>query len=296
LTGAARIVLRDWSLGKFYHYTIPPLSKTTNPTPASATESTPAKSVNAALEKAYEKDVSILDDIPTRKEKRKAGGLVRLTAGVADERQVSVEEAWAGLQDSDEEESEEGDDVEDLDEGMVVDEEDEEESAEEEDDEEQPDSDEEEVPPLLSNKQKRKRPLEKSIPERPSKKVAFAPQLHPKKSRSGSKRSGDALVGSTPILPAKHTLMITSAQQVDSVLKFHTAAKVPEKSKSAVAGSKPIKSSLSVKGSAGGAPTRLSSEIKGRVANVSTKTKAKATSADEKSGNGPEAYDFGKFF
>ena len=167
--------------------------------------------MNAALENAYEKDVSILDNIPTRKEKRKAGGLVRLTAGVADERQVSVEEAWAGLQDSDEEEGDEGDDVEDLDEEMVVDGEDEEKSEEEENDEEQPDSDEEEAPPLLSNKQKRKRTLEKSIPERPSKKVAFAPQLHAKKSRSSLKRSGGALVGSIPILSAKHILMITSA-------------------------------------------------------------------------------------
>lgn len=83
---------------------------------------------------------------------------------------------------------------------------------------------------------------------------------------------------------------------MDSVLKLHTTAKEPEKSKSAVAGSKPIKSSLSVKGSAGGAPTRPSSEVKRKVANISTKTKAKPTPADEKSGNGPEAYDFGKFF
>jgi nuclear GTP-binding protein len=255
--------------------------------------------VNVALETAYEKDVSILDDIPTRKEKRKAAGLVRLTAGVADERQVSVEEAWAGLQDTEEEEGEEDDDVEDLDEGMSVDEEDEDEAPEEEEEEEeQPDSEEEEeAPPLLSNKQKRKRTLEKSIPERPSKKVAFAPRLLSKNSRSGSKRSGDALVRSSLILSAKHTLMITSAQQVDSALRLvHTAAKKPEKSKSAIAASKPIKSSLSVKGFAGGAPARPSSEVKGKVANVSTKTKAKATSGVEKSGNGPEAYDFGKFF
>ena len=206
LTGAARIVLRDWSLGKFSHYTIPP--KATDTTPVSAPESTPVKPVNAVLEKVYSKDVSILEDIPTRKEKRKAGGLVRLTAGVADERQVSVEEAWAGLQDSEEEESEEGNDVDDLDEVMSVDEEDDDE-AEEDDDEKQPESDEEEeAPPLLSNKQKRKRTLEKLIPERPSKKVAFAPRLPPKNPRSGSKRSGDALVRFTPILSAKHALMI----------------------------------------------------------------------------------------
>ena len=307
MTGAARIVLRDWSSGKFSHYTIPPLSKATDPTPASAPELTSKKPVDAALEKAYEKDVSILDDIPTRKEKRKAGGLIRLTAGVADERPVSVEEAWAGLQDSDEEESEEGDEVEDgeerddeaedgeegddevedLDEGMAVDEEEEDEAADDEDDDE-----EEEV---LSKKQKRKRTLEKSISERPAKKVAFAPRLPPKTSRSGPKRLGGAPVSSTLILSGKHALMITSAHQVDSSLKpVHTVVKKPEKSKSAVTGSNPVKSSLSVKGSAGGVAARPSSEVKAKVANVSTKAKAKATA--EKPGNGPEAYDFGKFF
>ncbi|KIM42789.1 hypothetical protein M413DRAFT_123683 [Hebeloma cylindrosporum] len=285
LTGAARIVLRDWSSGKFSHYTIPPLSKATEPIVSAPPESTstPVKPVNAALEKVYEKDVSILDDIPTRKEKRKAGGLVRLTAGVADERQVSVEEAWAGLQDNEEEEDEEDDDVEeDLDEMAVDEDEDEDEAAEEEEDEEEeeePESDEEEeAPPLLSNKQKRKRALEKTPPERPAKKVAFAPPQVPRKnSRSGSKRSGDA--------------------PMDSSLKIvQTAAKKSEKSKNAVAGSKPIKSSLPVKGSSGGAPAKPSSAVKRKVANVSTKTKAKATAVDEKSGNGPEAYDFGKFF
>jgi len=273
--------------------------------------------VNAALEKAYEKDVSILDDIPTRKEKRKTGGLVRLTAGVADERPVLVEEAWAGLQDSDEEENEEGDEVEDdeeeddeeeddeveddeeednevegLDKGMAVDEEEEDETADDEEDE-QSDSDEGEE--VLSKKQKRKRTLEKSIPERPAKKVAFTSRLPPKNSRSGSKRLGGAPVSSTLILSGEHRLIMTSAHQVDSSLKpIHTAVRKPEKSKSAVTGSKPVKSSLSVKGSAGGVASRPSSEVKGKVANVSTKAKAKA--AAEKAGNGPEAYDFGKFF
>jgi len=298
LTGAARIVLRDWSSGKFSHYTTPPLPKSTSIAPVSAaSESTSANPVNAALEQLCEKDVSILGDLPTRRERRKGGGLVRLTAGIADQRRISVGEVWAALQDSEEEESEEGDDIEDVYEGMSVDEGDLDEDEDNEDNEEQPDSDEEEeeeAQPLLPSKQKRKRTLDKSVRERPPKKVAFAPQPPPKKSRSGTGRSGDVLVRFSLTLTTEHTFMITLVQQVK--LSPRPAVKRLEKSKSTVPVTNPAKSRFSVTSSAGGALTKPSSENNRKVANMMTKMKAKAASGDEKPRNGPEVYDFGKFF
>ncbi len=175
LTGAARIVLRDWSVGKLAHFTLPSAKSLSAPAIPSTSEQDP---IFAQL---YENDEAHLAGIPTRKEKRKAGGLVKLTASrSADERPAAVEQEWAGLQNAadpasdDDDEQPEDDDVE----GMDVDseeEEDEEESEGKENDsgEEEAESDEEQEapPPPISNKQKRKRVVE---PERPSKKVAFA--------------------------------------------------------------------------------------------------------------------------
>jgi hypothetical protein len=74
------------------------------------------------------------------------------------------------------------------------------------------------------------------------------------------------------------------------------AAKRLEKSKSTVSGANPTKSRPSAKSAGGGELTKPSSERNGKVANMLTKMKAKATPVEEKPRNGTEAYDFGKFF
>lgn len=75
--GAARIVLRDWSIGKLARYTMPPRSSTT---PASANNE------------------EILAMLKSRKELRKAEDviLVQLQPGEAEKREVLLDDAWVG--------------------------------------------------------------------------------------------------------------------------------------------------------------------------------------------------------
>ncbi|KDR74391.1 hypothetical protein GALMADRAFT_250307 [Galerina marginata CBS 339.88] len=290
LTGAARIVLRDWSIGKLSHYATPPTTSTSTPTVIPGTAESSSKSQLADAEsfitQLYTKHEAILAGLPTRKEKRKQGGLVKLSSGVVDDRKTALEEDWAGLEDSEDEESD-VDEPTGLDvEGMDVDEaeEDEEEENEEESDEgqESDKEDEEEMtPPPISKKHKRKRAVEMSAPERPSKKVAFTPPSS-KRSQLDSKRAG------------KHS-PIRTAQQ-----KPLKSAQVPSKKLDSKPQDKPVpKPKISPsKVSAGSAAVKTASDTKGKVANVSTKkTKGPLAPIVQKNGsNGPEAYDFGKFF
>ena len=193
MAGAARIVLRDWSIGKFDRFTTPSSAPPVINTAAATTQSESSLYVN---------DEAILSTIQTRKERRKRGGLVRFTYGSIDPRKVAVEEPWNGEGDDDEEEVDDEIGVEGDVEGMDIDEdeenegegEDEEEEEEEEasdaesetgdsqeegeEDADQEDEDEgegENELPRLSRKQKRKRGPEKSIiPSPPVKKVAFS--------------------------------------------------------------------------------------------------------------------------
>ena len=189
MNGAARIVLRDWTLGNFPRYTTPP-AQADNVTAAQS--STLAK-VGDSITQLYANDEAILSVIKTRKERRKQGGLVKFKCGSIDPRKAAVEQPWNGLeQNSDDEGGDEADD--DDDEGMDVDREEEEEEEEGEEGEEEAsdaemedsqegeenaenvdeDDDESEIEqPRLSRKQKRKRGSEKSMPLPPAKKTAF---------------------------------------------------------------------------------------------------------------------------
>jgi nuclear GTP-binding protein len=90
--GAARIVLRDWSIGKFARYTMPPGSSTTTSSSAN--------------------DEGILATLKSRKELRKAEDviLVQMQPGEAEKREVLLDDVWV----ADEEVSEDEADDEDV--------------------------------------------------------------------------------------------------------------------------------------------------------------------------------------
>ncbi|KAG2127723.1 P-loop containing nucleoside triphosphate hydrolase protein [Suillus bovinus] len=126
--GAARIVLRDWSIGKFARYTMPPGSRTTS------------SSTN---------NEEILAMLKSRKELRKAVKLVQLQPGEVEKREVILDDVWVADEEVSENEADAGDEEasgdEDGDEGES-DQGSDSESGEEEVDE---DEDEEEAPELL---------------------------------------------------------------------------------------------------------------------------------------------------
>jgi nuclear GTP-binding protein len=84
--GAARIVLRDWSIGKIARYTMPPGA------------SAPSSSAD---------DEKILAKLKRRKELRKADDvkLVRLQPGEAERRDVLLDDIWAGDEENSEDEA-----------------------------------------------------------------------------------------------------------------------------------------------------------------------------------------------
>ena len=278
LTGAARIVLRDWSVGKLAHFTLPSPKSPAAPADPSTSERDPI------LAQLYENDEALLAGIPTRKEKRKEGGLVKLTASKsADERPAAVEQEWAGLQNAadsasdDDDEQPEDDDAE----GMDVDseeEEDEEESEGKERDsgEEEAESDEEQKapPPPLSNKQKRKRVVE---PERPSKKVAFA--------ATQSTKSKNAPIKPAQLKKPLKPIDLSSKKSSIKAQDKHTSAPVKAAAKPKAVPQK----------AASGGLVEIASKTKS-----ANKPHAKAKTAPSAGGGkdagGEEAYDFGKFF
>ncbi|KAJ7283380.1 hypothetical protein C8J57DRAFT_1709798 [Mycena rebaudengoi] len=220
LTGAARIVLRDWSTGKFPRYTVPPASST-----ATTPSLTPA-------------DEAALATLQTRKDLRKARGLVKFTCGTIEARKAAVQEPWAPIA-LEKDEDAEGDDAEDeeVDEGQdEEDEEDEEEDDDgnDEDEADEEEEEEEEAPPILSGKQKRKRATE--LAPTPRKKVSFGPD--PKTSKQA--RSA----GSLARKPATSTAAAVKQ-------KPKTAA-VPAKKERKVANAG-VKAKASQKASTGGA-------------------------------------------
>ncbi|TFY66015.1 hypothetical protein EVG20_g5076 [Dentipellis fragilis] len=167
LLSAARVVLRDWSTGKFPRYTVPTSATGTAPTPAP-------------------EDEAVLARLATRKELRKAVGLVKMVPEAVDERAVELEAPWFGGEESEDEEDasdnddeeEEGDDVEmDAHSGEEDEDEDEEEHDEDEEDEE---------PEPVVVKGKRKRTSQPVAPA--PKKVAFSGiKSHPAPSPASSK-------------------------------------------------------------------------------------------------------------
>ncbi|EDR04910.1 uncharacterized protein LACBIDRAFT_303781 [Laccaria bicolor S238N-H82] len=263
LTGAARIVLRDWSLGKLARYT---------------TASAPAPSSdNAALDvaKLYANDEPILASLKTRKEMRKAGGVVKFSAGAVETRKVAVDEPWVGLAGEDDEEGEEseeddlevGQDEEDEDEECDLDEEDdEEEEMDEGEDTDDDEDDEEDTLPPFSNKQKRKRSAEPAPPAPPSKKVAFA--ADPKTSKQARKAG---------------SLKIKAQQQKPAPVP----AKKVEEPKQPLKAVETAKSKL---------PVKEKKVVEKKVANVAAKKAKGSKPAKSPTTKGPEAYDFSKFF
>ncbi|KAG6861482.1 hypothetical protein C0995_015909 [Termitomyces sp. Mi166 len=171
LIGASRILLRDWSTGKFARYSNPPTT---------TTSTSNSKSQDATPERLYGSDATILETVISRKELRKSVGLVKIASGEVDSRKVVLQEHWL----EEESDSEGGD--EDQKEVVSFDDDDEDDNdgvdGEEAEENRQVDADEngsndddgKEEALLLPGKQKRKRTNE-SLAARPSKKVAFAP-------------------------------------------------------------------------------------------------------------------------
>jgi nuclear GTP-binding protein len=105
LIGASRIVLRDWSLGKFPRFTTAPLTNLHECTTA-----------NNELADIYAKDECILSNLASRKDMRRSKGVVKFIPGEIESRTVVLDEPWeteeADASAADESESEdEGDDA-----------------------------------------------------------------------------------------------------------------------------------------------------------------------------------------
>ncbi|KAL1684850.1 P-loop containing nucleoside triphosphate hydrolase protein [Schizophyllum commune] len=157
LINASRVVLRDWSTGRIKWYT-----------PGPTSSAGPSEAVEA-----------ILSRLPTRKELRRAGGLVKLTPGAVDERAVELDAPWvrgaeprAGW-DSDDDEEDGDVDMEGEDDDEEEDE-DEEDEAEDEDEDNEDEEEEEDLPSPPPSKRKRGAANDQSLPPPPAKKVAFA--------------------------------------------------------------------------------------------------------------------------
>ncbi|KAG6867930.1 hypothetical protein C0993_009412 [Termitomyces sp. T159_Od127] len=165
LIGASRILLRDWSTGKFARYSIPPttaLSTTCN-----------SDAQHSFFKKLHGSDVTILEVVLSKKELRKSVGLVKISSGEIDLRNVVLQDPWLKEDDSELGDQEDvevtGDDDDDDDNSDDDSQETIEEDGRVDDDHGQ------EAPLSLSKKQKRKRTHEPLVAP-PSKKVAFAPE------------------------------------------------------------------------------------------------------------------------
>ncbi|KAG6896875.1 hypothetical protein C0992_005566 [Termitomyces sp. T32_za158] len=176
LIGASRILLRDWSTGKFSRYSIPPTTTCTS------------QAQHSVFEKLYSSDATILEAVLSRKELRKSVGLVKISPGEVDSRNVVLQDHWLKESnsevDNDEDEKVTGSDGVDDDsdsdddrqgpveeDSQVV----EEDSQVDDDEVNDGTNDGDEAPLPLSKKQKRKRTNEPLVAPS-SKKVAFAPE------------------------------------------------------------------------------------------------------------------------
>lgn len=87
MTGASRIVLRDWSTEKFPRYSVP----SRNPAPYTTVDC-----VDDA-ENMYADELSVLAISTPRKEMWKNGGLVKLVPGNLESRKAVLDEPWQRL-------------------------------------------------------------------------------------------------------------------------------------------------------------------------------------------------------
>ena len=277
-------MLRDWNLGKLTRYTTPP-ALSVNATTVQSSITAKLTKLGDDLTHIYTSDEAILSTVQTKKERRKREGIVKFAYGSIDPRKVAVKEPWDGLKQNDDDDSD-GDEA-DV-EGMDADGEDGDEDEDEENDDEEEagdaemedsqegeeevedaDEDEDESEVLrISQKQKRKRGPEKFVPLPPAKKVAFSalPPVGGNRNKIEARMNG------------KKEPMKT-AQQQKILLK-------PVQVSSSAEPSAPI-------------PVHKTSEKKGKVANITAKTKGKGgrvPAGKSKDKGEPEVYDFGKFF
>ena len=91
--GASRILLRDWSTGKFPRFTLPPSTST-------------SMAVDSPFSDIYASDEGMLDALPTRKERRKTDGVVKLVTSEPETRKLALETPWfADHEENDEDEA-----------------------------------------------------------------------------------------------------------------------------------------------------------------------------------------------
>lgn len=258
LTGAARIVLRDWNTGKFARYTAPtPRVKEPSDGHSGGID------VGSFLTSLYAKDAPILGALTTRKEMRKHRGLVQLAAGTVDERKVVIEENWFALEDQgDDDDSRDDNEVADVDSDSM------EEAMEDSEEADTPSDANEDDGPSLANpfslKQKRKRVEASSALARPTKKVSLG------------------AVESSSVSTTRKKHLPTTKQQ-----KGHYKGEVP----SLVPKVAPPKSILKSRAGASG----TSGVVAKTMGHVKV-AKAPGSAANGKTVNEQEAYDFGKFF
>ncbi|KAG7096608.1 hypothetical protein E1B28_004025 [Marasmius oreades] len=155
IAAATRMVLRDWNVGKFRYYCIPPAEGTS-----------PGDKGDQEM---YPGDEAVLAALLSRKDMRKAGGLVKMRPGQADSRSlVLVGEYVDGDDDDSNDGSEEEHGEAQIEEGNA----DDSVSDEGEDEDLDDERDEEEEETRLPVKEKRKRSGQDVSP--PKKKVAFS--------------------------------------------------------------------------------------------------------------------------
>lgn len=156
------MILRDWVNGKLARYAQPP--------PPSSAPSEP----DASFAEVYAKDSTVLSKLSTRKELRKAGGIVKLRPAEVDTRKAVLDASYFISSDDEGMEADEEDaaTVDDMDEVGMLDDESEGDYVSDEDEDEE---DEEEEDVASPPRGKRKRALAKA-PARPAKRVAFAPE------------------------------------------------------------------------------------------------------------------------
>jgi nuclear GTP-binding protein len=206
-TGAARIVLRDWSTGKFPRYSMPP-----------SVEAQSASVLNPTYAELYVRDEAILAELKTRKDMRKGHGLVRLTPNKIETREVSFNAPWIRVHNNDESEGE--DSLQDEEGGVDSDETDGDEDLAAEDGTENSEDDkslDEEETTALPPSGKRKRSHQASVPVPPSKKVTFAV----------STKSQRTQPSTAPAIPAKSAIKKAPKPSVKAKLSALKHSKTP---------------------------------------------------------------------
>lgn len=194
---AARILLRDWCTGKFPYYTIPATNSQTH---------------DMIDETTSVQNATLLACLPTRKDKRKATGLIRLSSLDIDTRSLAVDTPWPGLCeriDSRSQQERIGDDRLGRSNGDEVSE-DEGDEGDEEDEDEDEDEWLDGIKDLsLSRKRKRVASAAGSAPTK--KKVAFADRILPSTKTMGSSISKK--LGKSSINPASIAASQKSARK-----------------------------------------------------------------------------------